>query len=117
MAIITGRLTRDPELKDFSTGCVCKFGVAEDQGWGDNKKTAFHNCVAWGKTAEHVAKYFTKGKPIIIEQFEVRYNEHDGKKYTDIVLTGFPHFHMRDNSDNQHAASDSYDDDGDGLPF
>lgn len=65
--ILMGRLTREPELRHLETDkSVCGFTIAIDNGYGDNKRTDFVNCVAWNKTAEFVTKYFTKGKMIIV---------------------------------------------------
>ena len=60
-AIIMGRLTRDPEIRTTSSGKqVTQFTVAVENGYGENKQTAFINCVAWNKQAEFVEKYFTR---------------------------------------------------------
>lgn len=65
--ILMGRLTRDPELRHTGKGTpVTTFSIAIDNGYGDNKRTDFVNCLAWNKTAEFVTKYFTKGKMIIV---------------------------------------------------
>lgn len=65
--ILMGRLTREPELRHLEMDkSVCGFTIAIDNGYGDNKRTDFVNCVAWNKTAEFVTKYFTKGKMIIV---------------------------------------------------
>ena len=62
-----GRLTREPELRSTATGTpVCSFSVAVDNGYGDNKKTDFINCVAWKGQAEFIAKYFAKGQMIAL---------------------------------------------------
>lgn len=69
-AIITGRLTRDPETKQTqSDSTVVRFGIAVDRRFKrDGESTAdFFNCVAFGKTAEFVQKYFTKGMKINLE--------------------------------------------------
>ena len=64
---LMGRLTRNPELKQTGSGTsVCSFSIAVDNGYGDNKKTDFINCVAWKGTAEFVSKYFTKGQMIVL---------------------------------------------------
>lgn len=65
--ILMGRLTREPELRHLETDkSVCDFTIAIDNGYGDNKRTDFVNCVAWNKTAEFISKYFAKGKMIIV---------------------------------------------------
>ena len=49
--ICTANLTRDPELSfvPASGKAYCKFGIAVNYGFGDNKKTSFLNCVAFDK--------------------------------------------------------------------
>lgn len=65
--VLMGRLTRNPELKQTKSDTpVCGFSVAVDNGYGENKKTDFINCVAWKGTAEFVSKYFTKGQMIAL---------------------------------------------------
>ena len=66
-AIIMGRLTHEPEFRQTGTGrSVCSFSIAVNNGYGENQRTDFINCVAWNKTAEFVSRYFTKGKMIIV---------------------------------------------------
>lgn len=70
--IIAGNLTRDPELKALPSGTtVANFGVASNRDVKRNetweKVAEFHNCVAFGNQAEALAKYLTKGKPILVE--------------------------------------------------
>ncbi len=66
--ILIGRLTREPEKSYTTTGtAVNKFGMAVNNGFGDNKKTVFVDITAWGKTAEFVSTYFKKGDPILVE--------------------------------------------------
>lgn len=64
--VLVGRLTRDPELRNTTTGKqVVSFGIAVD---GFNKdQTNFFNVSAWGNTADFVAKYLTKGRLIAVD--------------------------------------------------
>lgn len=81
--ILMGRLTRDPELRNTASGTsVCNFTVAVDDGYGENRSTSFINCVAWGKSAEFVSNYFSKGKMIIvIGRIQTRtWDGQDGRK-------------------------------------
>ena len=65
--VLMGRLTKDPEIAQTQSGIsVCRFSVAVDSGYGDDKKTDFINCVAWRGTADFVAKYFAKGQMIAL---------------------------------------------------
>lgn len=70
--LIIGRMTRDPEIRYLQNGkAVTNFAVALNRTYMvDNEKreeTTFVDIVAWGKTAEFVNKYFSKGKNIFIE--------------------------------------------------
>lgn len=61
---LTGRLTKDPELKTTPVGvAVCTFSIAVDRP-NVKDKTDFINIVAWRNTAEFIAKYFNKGNAI-----------------------------------------------------
>lgn len=68
----TGRLTRDPEVR-YSQGensmAIAKFTLAVDRRFKKQgeQDADFINCVAFGKTAEFVEKYFSKGMKIIVE--------------------------------------------------
>jgi single-strand DNA-binding protein len=72
-AMIIGNVTRDPELKNTPSGqSVVSFGVATNLVWTDQsgqqqKKTEFHNIIAWRKLAEVCAKYLHKGSKVYIE--------------------------------------------------
>lgn len=62
VAVIMGRLVADPELRHTPSDiAVCTFTIANDTGWGDNKKTNFFSVVAWRTQAEFVCKYLGKG--------------------------------------------------------
>lgn len=67
---ITGRLGRDPELKTGATGAeYCTYSVAVDRRKAkddEEKKTDWFRCVAFGKTAVFIDKYFKKGDGIEI---------------------------------------------------
>ena len=71
-AILMGRLTADPDSAQTQSGTAyCRFTVAVDRKFADKttgeRQADFISCVAWGKTAEFVSKYFSKGKMIIVE--------------------------------------------------
>ncbi len=71
--ILIGRLGKDPELKYTPSGApVAKFTLATDESFKDRngeqqKKTEWHNIVAWNKLAEICGEYLTKGKLVYIE--------------------------------------------------
>lgn len=80
--IIKGRIAREIEIRQTQTGkAVGNFSVAVDKGFGENKSADFFRVQAWEKTADFVAKYFSKGKEILIEgRMESREYEKDGQK-------------------------------------
>ena len=70
LAVLSGRLTADPELKTTPNGVsVCPFTIAVERKFkqGEERQADFINIVAWRGTAEFVSKYFTKGSMIGIE--------------------------------------------------
>lgn len=82
---ITGRLTADPELKTTPNGTnVTQFTVAVDRAYksGGEKQTDFFRVIAWRSTAEFICRYFSKGRPILIqgEMNNRQYTDKDGNK-------------------------------------
>ena len=66
---IHGRLTQDVQLKQTQSGVsVCNFTVAVDRSYksGEERQTDFFTVVCWRGLADMVAKYFVKGKEIIV---------------------------------------------------
>lgn len=93
--ILMGNITRDPELKFTPSGKpFCEIGVACNEQWTDasgekKEKVDFFGVVFWGRTAESVVKYFTKGKPILIEgKLSQDRWEKDGKTETKTKVIG-----------------------------
>lgn len=68
--ILMGNLTKDPEYKTTPSGVgVTTFSIAIGRRFakqGDEVTADFFNVVAWRNTAEFVANYFSKGKPIVV---------------------------------------------------
>lgn len=92
--VLVGRLTKDPELR-FAAGsgsAVCRFTVAVNRPFKKDE-TDFIGCVAFGKTAETIAQYLTKGREIAVSG-SIRtgsYDAQDGtKRYTtDVNVESF----------------------------
>ena len=65
---IMGRIATDLTLRPVrsSAGVVLNFRVAVDRYAGGGKVTDFIRCTAWGKTAERICTYLTKGNMIAI---------------------------------------------------
>ncbi len=98
--LLYGNLTRDPELKALPSGSqVVNFGIATNRVYKDkdgSKKetTEFHNLVAFGRTAEIIAQYCKKGRPIYVEgRLQTRSwddKESGNKRYrTEIIIDNF----------------------------
>jgi len=68
---LTGRLTRDPELRYTQSGdAVTSFSLAVDRDYttkDGNRDTDFFDIVAWRNTALFVSKYFKKGRKVAID--------------------------------------------------
>lgn len=94
LAIITGNVTRDPELRYTPSGsAVCSFGVATNHSikkgdvWED--KPTFHNVVVWGKVAEYLSNTLKKGMKVSLTgRIDNRqYDAKDGtKKYISEIV-------------------------------
>jgi single-strand DNA-binding protein len=67
--VLVGRLTRDPETKFATSGTqVTSFSLAVDRDYPkDSNEADFIRIVTFGKTAEFVAQYLTKGRLVLIE--------------------------------------------------
>lgn len=84
---LMGRLTGDVELRTTTSGkSVATFRIAVDRSYSkDGKKEAdFITIVAWGNTADFVAKYFSKGSMIALRgEIQTRnYEDKNGNKRT-----------------------------------
>ncbi len=84
-AILVGRLTADPELRQTPNGIsVTSFSIAIDRPFTKDaaKVTDFIDIVAWRGTAEFISKYFQKGSAIAVDgRIQVRdYTDKNGNK-------------------------------------
>ena len=89
--ILMGNLTRDPEMKMTPSGqAICKFGLAVNRTYtgSDGQKredVLFVDVDCFGKTAENIGKYFSKGKEIFLEgRLKLDTWEKDGDKKSKI---------------------------------
>lgn len=106
-----GNVTRDIELKKTNSGKnVASFTVAVN---GRNDETDFIDCVAWEKAAEILAKYVTKGKPIIIDGVLAQRNfEVDGQKRSklEVIVRDFYFVGGGEQRQTQDVVPDDFDD-------
>ena len=89
--ILVGNLGRDAELRYTPGGAaVATLNLATTEVWNDKggqrqEKTEWHRVILWGKQAETLQEYLTKGKQIYVEgRLQTRqWDDKDGnKKYT-----------------------------------
>ena len=94
---LIGNLGNDPEITNFESGkTLAKFAIATNESYKNAQgekvtDTQWHNIVAWGKTADIIEQYTSKGKEIAVEgkltsrSYETKEGE---KRYvTEIVVS------------------------------
>lgn len=92
--ILVGNLTRDPELRYIPSGtAVTDIGMAiNDRVKRNNEwveETTFVEVTLWGRTAEVVSEYLSKGSSVLIEG-RLKYDtwEKDGQKFSKLRVVG-----------------------------
>ena len=133
---LVGRLTRDPEIR-YSQGenatATARFSVAVSRRFKNaegNYDADFINCVAFGKTAEFLEKYFKKGMAIgLTGHIQTgSYTNKDGQKVytTDVIVEETEFVESKNASVNATKDTSTYsaptssvvvDDDDDSFPF
>ena len=88
LVILTGRLTKDPELKHGASGTAyCKFTLAVNRMKKDDPAD-FIFCSAFGKTAELIAEYVKKGNNLGVQgRLQQDTYEKDGEKISKTGVT------------------------------
>ena len=90
--ILMGNMVANPELKSTPDGVsVCSFRIAVGRSYvksGEQQQTDFIDIVAWRSTAEFVAKYFNKGKAILVcgAVQSRNWQDRDGNKRTTVEV-------------------------------
>lgn len=125
---IMGRMAADAQLRTTQSGKnVASFRVAVDRGRKDangQNQTDWLNVVAWGKTADFVSRYFSKGSMIAVTgRLQSRnYQDKNGNNRTaiEIVANQVSFCGAKPRAEEPNAASNDtfapVEDDGD-LPF
>lgn len=108
--VLMGRLTRDPELKEGNGKSYLRFNLAVDRRFKkEGQPTAdFPSCLAFGKDAENIAKYFQKGSMICLGgRIQTgSYTNKDGQKVytTEVVVEEWSFTGSKGDSDAASAA-------------
>ena len=92
-----GRLVRDPQMGAIPSTqtAVCKFSIAIDDGYGENKKTYFVPVTAFGKIAENCERFLGKGQRVAVQGKIAtgQYTNKEGQKvYTTDVIANMVTF-------------------------
>ncbi len=111
--LLMGRLTRDPQLNFLPSNTpVVEIGLASSrrfrrQDGTQGEETLFVDCRAFGRTAELVNQYFTKGRPIFIEgrlQLD-QWEDKEGNRRSKhrVFIESFSFIDARDNKQQKRA--------------
>ncbi len=107
LVVLTGRLTRDPELKYGQSGkAYCRFSLAVDRPF-QKGEADFINCVAFGKTAELIGEYLRKGRKTGVQgRLQMNRYEVEGEKRTtyDVIVDNIEFLEGR-NTESSHDNS------------
>jgi single-strand DNA-binding protein len=109
--ILTGNLTRDPELRNLPSGtAVCSLRVAVNTRRKDNQtgewvdKPNYFDVTVWGAQGENCAQYLAKGRPVAVDgRLEWReWQDKDGNKRqsVDIIADSVQFLGSREGSEN-----------------
>lgn len=108
--VLTGRLTRDPELKFGQSGkAYSRFALAVDRPF-QRGEADFINCVAFGKTAELIGEYLRKGRKVGVQgRLQMNRYETNGEKRTsyDVIVDTLEFLESKNSSGD--SSSHSYD--------
>lgn len=85
---VTGRLTRDVELRHTASGvAVADATLASNHKFGEVDEVNFFDLVFWGSKAEFASQYLKKGKGVLVEgRLQQQRWEKDGEKRSKVVL-------------------------------
>ena len=116
-AILLGRLGKDPELRYTPSGkAVTSFPLATTERWTGqdgqkNETTTWHNIVVWGRQAEVIKEYLSKGREVYLEgRISNRsYDDKDGNKryVSEVVVQNFSFVGSRAEAGGDAAAPDA----------
>lgn len=115
VVILKGRIGNDVTIEKKGDKSHLKISLATNDGWGDNKKTNWHNCIMFGKIAEVADKFCKKGDELIVRG-RIDYNQHNEKWYTSILVENIEFVGGNKNDNQPTQQSDTATNDND-LPF
>lgn len=119
---ITGRLTRNPELRHTESGmAICRFTVASNKHVKGEQKTTFINIVTFAKTAENCDRYLSKGnKAAIVGELEIRQytdNEGNNRYVTEVIANEVEFLSEKTSGSNSFDGPSEIEIEDNDLPF
>ena len=124
-AVLTGRLTRDPELRYTTSGtAVVSFTLAVDRQFRNqngDRDADFVNCVIWRKSAENFSNFTHKGSLVGVEgRIQTRnYENQQGNRVyvTEVVVDNFALLEPRQNGGMNQGGQQQPFNNGSNQPF
>lgn len=125
-AMVYGNLVRDPEMKALPSGQnVTNMSIATNRVYNDKdgnrqEEAEYHNIVVFGKQAENVAKYLTKGSSAYVEgRLQTRSWDKDGVKMyrTEIVAESVQFGPKNATHATTEPSSGAVEEDDSNIPF
>lgn len=89
--VVVGRLTRDAEMKYTNSGkALANFSIAVNDGWGENEHVSFFDVTIWGRMAESIHQYLTKGTRVCVSGSlkQERWQTNEGQNRSKIAING-----------------------------
>ena len=115
---VSGFLIKDPVSSSTKNGKdKVTFSIGCNRGYGDNKSVLFFNCEAYGKSAENISKYFSKGDEIIIEHGEIKQWTYEEKKYSSVLVLSWEFGKMKKDKQSKPESKQKNDEDYNNNPF
>lgn len=119
---ITGRLTRNPELRHTDSGmAICRFTVASNKHVKGEQKTTFINIVTFAKTAENCDRFLSKGNKVaIVGELEIRqYKDNEGhtRYMTEVIANEVEFLSEKSSGSNSFDEPSEIEIEDNDLPF
>jgi single-strand DNA-binding protein len=101
VVVLEGNLTKEPEVKQVGESKVAKFGLAVNRRMKDKDEVDFFDVEIWGKSADFVEEYVTKGSNVTVvgEARQDTWQDKEGKNRSKVFF--------RANSVQLHGKKDS----------
>ena len=119
---ITGRLTRNPELRHTDSGmAICRFTFASNKHVKGEQKTTFINIVTFAKTAENCDRFLSKGNKVaIVGELEIRqYKDNEGhtRYMTEVIANEVEFLSEKSSGSNSFDEPSEIEIEDNDLPF